>query len=178
MPTYEIKLKFPDDVFTLDIDEPTAIYRNDFTHFTNDGKLVLTVGSGRVSQIKLLEEEESASKEVGVPEMLAVIAEVVAEFGPDYVYQRKSGTNTGASCVYVYNGAPDCLAAKVLRKLGVPLADLAAFETKACNIFTGYGISSRALEVLNVAQMQQDRGFSWGLCLEAARTHAERENWV
>lgn len=101
--------------------------------------------------------------------VIKTLREVVNEYGRDYVYQRRGSTEEGGpECQYVYNGEPDCLAAKVLHRLGVSLATLHSQEGHAANQLQNTGLESAALTVLRAAQTLQDSRHTWGVCLDGA----------
>lgn len=116
--------------------------------------------------------------------VLATLKEVVDEVGPEYEYEvwRFDPLST-PTCQYVKNGQPDCIAARVLVKLGVPVYTLASYEGVAVNIMarvvrdkTGsFVLGEPAAGILRVAQQIQDRpdqDRTWGLALEWAQDKA------
>jgi hypothetical protein len=125
--------------------------------------------------------------EVEMLSMLRALKQVVAEAGPDYVYQRKvvDGFNANQpACVYVFQGEPDCLAGRVLARMGVSTETLAIWEGKRCTQMSpvistppGLGVlpihlSYPTLNVLSVAQDAQDAGKTWANALGTAREFA------
>lgn len=112
-----------------------------------------------------------------VARVLDVMAEVVAEAGEGYVYQRHLPPAEHA-CRYVAdrgNGPQaDCIAARVLARLGVSLDHLAAHEGEtAQQIAAPLGMGPDAAYVLNQAQGHQDPGqHAWGAVLAYAREAA------
>jgi hypothetical protein len=116
--------------------------------------------------------------------VLRTLKEVVTEAGPEWIYVRRpNATGLGTGCVYVHNGEPDCIAGRVLAKLGVSTADLSKWEGKVCGQMSSEHLTvelnlpripfdEHSLGVLNVAQDSSDSGYSWGSSLEKARAHA------
>lgn len=104
-----------------------------------------------------------------------VMTEVVAEFGPDYVYQYRTNPEK-RECYYLNaeDNGPDCLIAQVLWRLGWTVADLDSLNNHA--IVSGYvptsgspraRLSYQLTQCLQAAQTEQDRGAAWGKALEA-----------
>lgn len=108
-----------------------------------------------------------------VKDILTTLRAVVAEYGDNYIYPKKRFEGRSC-CFYVYNAKPDCLAAKVLHRLGVSIHILAQREQQDCTRFVadniGYG--SAALAVLRTAQVFQDTERTWGLALAEAEKYA------
>lgn len=97
---------------------------------------------------------------------------VVAE-NPDFVYEPPGGMDE--DCKYVHDGAPSCLVGHVMSRLGFPLVEFARFEGQSPGqIDVALSISSRAADVLDIAQARQDVGESWGDALTAAEGVWER----
>jgi hypothetical protein len=129
-------------------------------------------------------EELDPEDEIQVRNVLAVINTVVAEAGEDFKYGKKP---TDASplniCMYVWEGKADCLAARVLALLGMPLDDMAKYEGNGCDQMV-HGPTSGSdrpqapvglygLATLRAAQNYQDRGVAWGECRDAAHRWAK-----
>lgn len=99
-------------------------------------------------------------------ELATAVAAVVQEAGYDYVYERKrSDYGSSPACLYVWNGKPDCFVGRVLHRLGLPLEELATFESLAA-----YAVCERVVpgttqaqrEALTWAQNASDQGAAWG----------------
>jgi hypothetical protein len=108
--------------------------------------------------------------------MISAMKQVIAEAGPDYVYQKRNDVFTGGCC-YVYNGEPDCLIARVLSKMGVSVSAIKSWEGKAAYHMSPkfdwacikpIGLLHPTTELLGTAQTFQDNGFPWGRCLSEA----------
>jgi hypothetical protein len=104
----------------------------------------------------------------GIQEVLDTLAEVVTEFGRDYVYQGKTPDDV---CLYLYHGEPDCLAAKVMSRLGVP-HDRFEERHDCTQLAVGEFISADAIYVLRLAQVAQDAKETWGRAVWQAAHHA------
>ena len=80
----------------------------------------------------------TAEEETQILAVLRTLKQVVEEFGPDYRYQFSEKDNDDQwpykTCLYVKDEEPDCLAAKVLVRLGLPVEALKEIE--------GIGLSS------------------------------------
>lgn len=107
--------------------------------------------------------------------MLRTMKQVVAEEGSDYIYVPKPTQQYPmGACVYVYNGKPDCLAGRVLARMGVPLWVLESYEGSTINQMIvesssrPINLTNETIHVLRQAQRAQDRGETWGYCLEQA----------
>jgi hypothetical protein len=124
---------------------------------------------------------------------LATMRDIVAEAGADYVYVKPDGYH----CAYVAPGADgqpsaSCLIARVLTRLGLPLAELAKwdmggesalgygihFGTSAHVVAESLGLSELTGEVLNAGQSAQDEGRVWGDALAEAEATCARETDV
>jgi hypothetical protein len=127
-------------------------------------------------------------EELEVLAVLRTLKQVVEEAGEDYVYQRWFRTPTQAkfpgepavACMYVKDGEPDCLAARVLVRLGAVSADaLSVYEGRACDMLPNltnqnadWGaapsslaevqLHAPALRILRSAQAVQDNQGNWG----------------
>lgn len=106
------------------------------------------------------------------------LSAIVAECGEDFVYPSRGG-----ECVYVYNGKPDCIVGRFLASVGVPVERLAKADTVDLDgsIAAGdllerlqqEGIASAdrfARNILQVVQVKQDGGHTWGEALDMALT--------
>lgn len=103
----------------------------------------------------------------------ALAAEVVEEFGKDYVYPEEHRRwNTGTHmCVYVHEGNPSCMVGQILARHGVSTEQLSRFEFRgAWNVASNLvpGTSESALRYLDRLQGKQDEGFTWGESMESA----------
>lgn len=99
-------------------------------------------------------------------EVLALLEEVVAEYGEDYVYP---GHNTTGGCVYTKDGAPSCLVGHALTRLGVPVDFLSEHNDFAVSNIQRLTMDEEVLDMLQTAQETQDIGCTWGHALEDAR---------
>jgi hypothetical protein len=115
-----------------------------------------------------------------VTTVLDTLRAVVDEYGPEHVYVGgpRNGNQSEGACWYVTSDglAPDCIAAHVLTRLGMPLAFLARNEQtgadEVCRAFGG--VMAPARQVLSAAQLQQDEKRPWSVALSTARLIAER----
>jgi hypothetical protein len=106
---------------------------------------------------------------------LALLREVIAEKGEDYVYPQfepEAAGDLGAvmECFYVRDDAPSCIVGRVLHRAGVTLDELRAVEgwtpvdLEHAPQFTRWA-DDMALELLHEVQNEQDAGRSWGEAL-------------
>lgn len=128
-------------------------------------------------------------EEPDVKRVLQALTEVVEELGPEHVYQQHNNNNTSFNCTYVWEGEPDCIAARVLVKLGVATVEqLSQHEGDGCIAFHWTGLSSNALMVLRLAQTIQDGGEwnealrdvdrTYGFALARAKVYAVAHGWL
>lgn len=123
------------------------------------------------------------AQETEMLSMLRALKQVVAEAGDEWTYVRRPNkTGIGTGCFYVFNGEPDCIAGRVLHKLGVSVEDLSLWEGKVCGQMAHYfaeqldipviPFSDPTLSILNTAQDTSDSGHTWGYALQSALDHA------
>jgi hypothetical protein len=111
-----------------------------------------------------------------VARVLEVMEQVVADFGPDYVYP----TTLFVACTYVRNGRPDCLVGQVLYRMGATIQQLEVNDNGPASVLDDgfiqpFELSDKAWRVLAAAQSVQDTGVSnWGQALEAAREESDK----
>lgn len=94
--------------------------------------------------------------------VLATLKDVVEGAGPDYIYP---GSRLEDNCLYVINGSPSCIAARVLDRLGVSMDLLGDWEGNMVDNLPHYvcKLHRSARSVLGWAQrMQDDRVKPWG----------------
>jgi hypothetical protein len=107
-------------------------------------------------------------------DVLRVMAEVVEEYGQDYVYQE-----CGEMCVYIKGGKPSCLIGHVLVRLGVDVGFLTDRNSSriSSHKFSSWGgdlpWTGLATRVMQAAQSIQDTGGTWGRALAAASSAAQ-----
>jgi len=118
--------------------------------------------------------------EVTAEQALEALREVVATFGPDYVYkQAERGdpySEAAVQCKYVENDGPSCIVGHVAFKLGVPLEKLKKWDYGEDQSITvvGEGVfDPAARSVLAEAQQCQDLGEPWGKVLRLAELTLE-----
>ena len=121
-----------------------------------------------------------------VTKALEIMAEVVTEYGREYVYRKPAY----GSCLYVHTwhrdgkaiDVPGCLIGHVLHRLGVSLAELAATDSGGTltnedgdmldSGISDYGhrlgLHETTVDVLSRAQGLQDIGYRWGHAYDAA----------
>lgn len=93
---------------------------------------------------------------------------IIAQRGADFQYEVHSGS--GGTCMYVWDGQPDCLIGCYLADLGLPLEAFAAFEGSSIDMaFDGgylkdYGFTAEyeALNAMERIQSLQDNEYTWG----------------
>jgi hypothetical protein len=121
---------------------------------------------------------------------------VVDEVGDDFIYRpHKSYLLEGQySCLYVYEGRPDCLVGKILHRMGIPLEILSQHEgmpaSSVCNYVrncndsiangnqetrTTPSISEEVQSILEVAQYYQDGGARYARVRSYSEDRAMRE---
>lgn len=124
--------------------------------------------------------------------VLQTLEEIVAETGPDFVYQWRNDGGIGSSCTYADSeGEPSCIVGRVIAKLDPELFKAVAeaeerkgsswsvsafpddeFGTKVCGVPT-LPASDEVRRILRAAQSTQDGGRPYGEALENAKTTAE-----
>ncbi len=104
-------------------------------------------------------------------QVLAVANEVVAEFGPDYVYKRPP-TDDGSYCRYVWEDEPSCLVGQIMHRLGVHLAWMAEREGDSASYLVdaafGEEVEPDVRTFLNSIQLSQDLRVPWGVAVARA----------
>lgn len=109
-----------------------------------------------------------------------LLDEAIAEKGADYVYKdemgRVAGIDTETCCQYVHgegdSKAPGCIAGNVLHRAGVPLGEFNRVESLAVAPLLdllGVRMPDEAVSLLAEIQGRQDKGWTWGLAVDAAR---------
>lgn len=101
---------------------------------------------------------------------------LVDEKGEEFVYV-KNDDDGGPTCRYVRNGEPDCMIGQFLAKAGVPLerlvqADGGVIAKTLLEDLRAEGVVSitdKGINALQAAQGRQDRGYPWGVALNAAQ---------
>ena len=115
--------------------------------------------------------------EMNYDETVTILSDIVEEFGPETVYQKKGE----GRCVYTHNGQPDCLVGKFLARVGVPIERLEAAD-KPHGATTSADTLLEALEMEGVlrvdrlahyllaeVQYRQDGSEAWGDALRQAQ---------
>ena len=118
-----------------------------------------------------------------VPQVRELLASIVEEKGPDYVYERLADEDATGDCFYVnhQDGTPSCIAGHLIMKLGVPASAFLAYEGTSADVVWDVlvaGSKDVAIGVhtppeqytpiaraLKQAQRVQDDGGSWGNAL-------------
>jgi hypothetical protein len=122
-------------------------------------------------------EQLDAHAEAEVRQVLATLDDVVTEAGEDFHYER-----TGGTCYYIRDGQPDCLAARVLARLGMSTEALSHYENRACDSMGVFfpashplapPVDAAALYTLRAAQWLQDKEHTWGECRDNAHKWAK-----
>lgn len=107
---------------------------------------------------------------------LALLREVVDEYGHDYVYRqvahRLPDGRSKPMCVYADDGRPSCLVGHALHRAGVTVAELdrmlGQIGEDDDELPERVTLTGLAAEVLAEAQMAQDQGITWGDALAQA----------
>jgi hypothetical protein len=96
-------------------------------------------------------------------EFIAALRAVVAEFGPDHVYER----GAGGACEYVRDDQPSCLIGQALHRIGVDLDFLDEREGNgASDVMRDVrGFSTIVMFGADDAQGAQDNFYTWGEAL-------------
>lgn len=112
-------------------------------------------------------------------DVVAAMADIVAEVGPDFRYEtRRNEVTKLQTCFYVYQGKPDCLVGRILHKLGMSLEALQEWEFIGADVMldsttpseSGVPETTRnAKRLLVRAQFDSDAGTSWSSILLRAR---------
>jgi hypothetical protein len=111
---------------------------------------------------------------IDVNTAVQLLGECVQESGPDFVYQPKFvARHHYTTCVYSYDGEPDCLVGHFLARCGVPAAALAALGDDDIRSLYVAGrlpvrLSNAALALLQQVQESQDRQLPWSQALRTA----------
>lgn len=105
--------------------------------------------------------------------LFAAVEEVVAETGPDFVYESP----VPGECLYLYNGTPSCLFGKALDKLGMDRRTLESGDNGhwgLSDLPTEFGMDYKAAEAFKEAQREQDNGHSYATVLDQLRFNLEK----
>jgi hypothetical protein len=105
--------------------------------------------------------------------LFAAIEEVVAEAGPDFVYESP----VPSECLYLYNDVPSCLFGKALDKLGIDRATLVSGDNGhwgLSDLPAEFGMGYDAANAFQQAQSRQDHGHSYGDVLDELRFNLEK----
>jgi hypothetical protein len=116
-------------------------------------------------------------KHITTADALRALEEAVAEKGEDYAYTGFDEEDPRfACCLYVYGGQPSCIVGNALHRLGIPLDAFEPYEGKEIIDVVArvnWPIEVDAVDVLAVAQGEQDAGRPWGKALAKARKAAD-----
>jgi hypothetical protein len=115
------------------------------------------------------------SKSYNFDETVALMREVVAERGGDYVYKPHS-TELGPTCYYIHptTGEGDCGVGVLFLKVGIDAEFLQGWETSPASdvAIELYGMdiefNQDARNFLDMFQYWQDMGHAWGDSLQRA----------
>lgn len=113
----------------------------------------------------------------------AIMEDLVEQYGPDFVYERRSDIHGTPQCWYTSvrdddSVEPSCLVGQVLHRAGVGLIYLR--EREGCSASSVLDelqtdalllTSTRTVTALAMAQKVQDNGGTWGAALQAFRTY-------
>lgn len=110
-----------------------------------------------------------------------LIREVVAEAGADHVYLKHERAGIKGQCLYVWEGQPDCIVARVLHRHGVPVEELRRWEDIAAGDMHPIAgrmvtpgrkkvgnalMTPEAAQFLGRIQIHQDANTTWGVSVE------------
>lgn len=117
-------------------------------------------------------------KSMTADEVLGIMAQVVAEYGEDFVYTKVIPAGyTYPVCQNWHDGCPSCLIGHIMHRWGMPedvlennrsmgvTTLLSRFQVRHINM----RIEAGAQRAMTAAQNAQDEGVPWGDCLEKAR---------
>ena len=104
-------------------------------------------------------------------EAISWLEKAVAERGEDFKSQMRQ-VEIRVSCIYVWEGKPDCLIGVALHLAGWSIEELAKYNSRPVDLlparFPGR-LSEDAVTILRKAQSVQDQGWPWGQALENAK---------
>ena len=111
-----------------------------------------------------------------VQDVLDAVKAQVDRAGADFVYQSHTDEATGIEyCLYVSDGKCDCIVGHVLHGWGVSIEALSEFDgyghlsgDNAMFVGKKLGANPFVSTLLNLVQMNQDDGRTWGQCYEYA----------
>jgi hypothetical protein len=94
---------------------------------------------------------------------ILLLTQALMERGPSFVYTPRDNSTSGNSCLYFYEGKPDCIVGLVGSYVGITSED----------VHEGYGdpisqeafikkFDDNALSLLATVQKYQDSGYNWG----------------
>lgn len=101
---------------------------------------------------------------------LALLREVIAEKGEDFVYEPFVDEDGFSMCRYVDRGQPSCLVGHVLYRAGISLTELVGVEDTTPTSggpWEEWG-TARAIDLLSAVQEKQDGHVAWGEALARA----------
>lgn len=108
---------------------------------------------------------------------LELLEKAVATRGEDYVYPKRPSINNDPTptCLYAYQGKPDCLIGVALSIAGWTIEELVALEDHGVRYAPALAanVSDAARLVFQAAQNVQDGGSTWGAALDNARDEVE-----
>lgn len=96
------------------------------------------------------------------------IPAIIETRGENFVYENHPGS--GGTCMYAWEGKPDCLIGCYLTDLGFPIEAFAEFEGKSIDdVFSdefpkknNFTAEPEAIMAMAKLQHLQDNGYSWG----------------
>lgn len=103
---------------------------------------------------------------ITMKEARELMVRAVEERGADYVYQQHEDHTTGPLCRYQReDGTPDCLIGLMLSYIGpIPANKAGSARYVVGGMYPD--TSEFVLRALAEAQVEQDRGYTWGEALE------------
>jgi hypothetical protein len=113
---------------------------------------------------------------------------IVEEAGEGFVYtQRYREGELDSGCEYAWQGKPDCVIGHLLVELGVPVEDMGEGKVFDGNTIDYYGpkldldysitFDSKAVDLMNIFQADQDNGIPWGEALRVGIRSVESSKY-
>src|SRR5262245_14830452 len=113
---------------------------------------------------------------VTTADVLRELRTIVEEVGPDHIYRPWTDPNDSSNrtCFYIHptRRKPDCLAGRIMAKLGVHPDVLATNESlRAKLVASQLGATKEVASLLNYIQVRSDMEAPWGEILKRAEAH-------
>lgn len=153
-----------------------------------------STGKGEIARRVHEQMEDSVSKTYGPNEVIEVLEQIVAEYGPETTracyykqtadYEPETDGDPGNGLLGDPGDQPHCIAGVFVHKLGGPEALFELAEHEAITdvsygngaVLAGLGVTLDGAAVLGQAQQFQDSGYDWGTAIESVKARlAERK---